>query len=304
MEKALVTGGAGFIGSYLVDKLVQMKIPVMVIDNMSSGQEVNFAHHLGNPNQYNIAFKDIQDPGIESIFSNFQPDTIFHLAARPGVAYSVKNPTISDLSNINGTVHLLELARKYNVRRFIFSSSSSVYGGSEVLPTLETTPLNPKSPYALQKKVGEEYCQLFSKQYGLETVALRYFNIFGKRQLGTSPYAAVIAAFLHAKQNNLRPTIHGDGEQFRDFTPVENVVFANIQAALNSQKCNGQVFNIGCGKRTTVNQIYQMIGGLPPVYTEARPGDVKCSQASIEKAKEYFGYHLVKDFEEAVQSLL
>lgn len=304
IKKALVTGGAGFIGSHLADKLVEMGIEVMVIDNMRSGTESNYIHHISKNKNYQIVFRDIQSLGIYDYFQEFKPDTVFHLAAIPGVAYSVDHVRESDETNVNGTANLLELSREFGVRRFIFSSSSSVYGGSQILPTPEGIPLNPKSPYALQKMIGENYCKLFSAQYGLETVCLRYFNIFGPRQYGWSPYAAVIAAFADSIKTGIPPKIYGDGEQFRDFTYVDNVVNANILAATVDKEMLGEVFNIGCGGSTTVNELHQLMGCAPAEYTATRPGDVKCSQADISRARKLLGYEVEVSFEQGIEKTL
>jgi len=246
----------------------------------------------------------ITSPSIFQIFKNFSPDITFHLAAIPGVAYSVENPHDSDFVNISGTVNILEASKNVNVKRFVFSSSSSVYGGSEVLPTPENTPLNPKSPYALQKKVGEEYCKLFSNTYNLETVCLRYFNVFGPRQYGDSPYASVISSFAESLKNNTQPIIHGDGSQFRDFCPVENVVHANILAATIGGRLIGDVFNIGCGDKTSINDLHRLMGCLPAKYIESRPGDVKCSQADISSASNMLGYKIKKSFNDGLKNTI
>lgn len=306
IKRAIVTGGAGFIGSHLADKLIEMGVKVMVIDNMRSGLESNYLHHIENlrsPN-YQIVFRDIQSLGMYDYFREFRPDTVFHLAAIPGVSYSVDHVRETDETNINGTANLLELSRKFGVRRFIFSSSSSVYGGSQVLPTPESIPLAPKSPYAMQKMVGEQYCKLFSEQYQLETVCLRYFNIFGPRQYGWSPYAAVIAAFADSIKNGTTPKIHGDGEQFRDFTYVDNVVSANIKAATVDTPMLGEIFNVGCGGTTTVNELHQIMGCPPAEYTSPRAGDVKCSQADISRARKMLGYEIETTFEKGIEKTL
>lgn len=305
IKKAIVTGGAGFIGSHVADKLVEMGVDVMVIDNMRSGVESNYIHHINDHKKnYQILFRDIQSLGMYDYFKDFRPDTIFHLAAIPGVAYSVDHVRESDETNVNGTANLLELSRKFEVKRFIFSSSSSVYGGSEILPTPEGIALNPKSPYALQKMIGENYCKLFSAQYGLETVCLRYFNIFGPRQYGWSPYAAVIAAFADSIKNGTPPKIHGDGEQFRDFTYVDNVVNANILAATVSRSMLGEIFNIGCGGHTTINELHKIMGCAPAEFTDSRPGDVKCSQADITRARKILGYDVEVSFEQGIEKTL
>jgi UDP-glucose 4-epimerase len=302
-KRALVTGGAGFIGSHIVDKLLADDCEVFIIDNLRSGFRDNISQHFGHPKCY-FDRRDIQSTGMYEIFRIFKPEVVFHLAAIPGVPFSVKNPTESNETNIQGTVNLLNLSVEHNVKKFIFSSSSSVYGGSEILPTPESVALNPKSPYALQKKVGEEYCKMFSKLYHIDTVCLRYFNVFGPRQFGGSPYSSVISAFAESIRNDIRPTIHGDGTQFRDFCYIDNVVSANLLAASCEQKLNGEAFNIGCGKTTSVNTLASIMGVNKPKYTDERPGDVKCSMADISKAKNMLGYEVLVSFDEGIEKAL
>ena len=301
-ERALVVGGAGFIGSNIVDFLLKRNIRVSVIDNLSSGRMSNIEHNLKNDkfNFYNLDIKN----SIKSVYESERPDIVFFLAAIPKVSYSVENPTETDLVNINGLVNNLEQANKFCVSRFIFSSSSSVYGGSADLPTKESSPLSPQSPYALQKMCGEHYCRLFSSVYGLDTVSLRYFNIFGPRQYGDSPYASVISAFCNAILKNTNPIIYGDGEQFRDFCYVDNVVYANLLSACHSNRLDGEVFNIGCGGRISVNDLCSKMGLLDPSYKEERAGDVKCSQASILHAKKVFGYDIITDFDDGLKKTI
>lgn len=300
---ALVTGGAGFIGSHLVDALMEMGWRVIVVDNLRSGRKSNISQHLDKEN-FTFINKDIQSIGMYDVFDQYRPDYVFHLAAIPGVAYSVSHVREADEVNINGTANLLELSRDFKVKRFIFSSSSSVYGGSTTLPTPEDIPLNPKSPYALQKMIGEQYCKLFSEQYGLESICLRYFNIFGPRQYGDSPYAAVIAAFAESLKQKTNPTIFGDGTQFRDFTNVFNAVDANIKAALCPTPMLGDVFNIGCGGHITINELHKLMGCLPARYTDSRSGDVKCSQADISKAKNILDYKIIVSFEDGLKETI
>jgi len=299
-KRALVTGGAGFIGSHLVENLLSSGYEVFIIDNYRRGRRDNIRHHFNNPKCY-FDKRDIQSSGMYDVFRIFKPEVVFHLAAMSGIPFSVENPTDSDETNIHGTVNLLDLAVKHKTKRFIFSSSSSIYGGSAVLPTPETTPLSPKSPYALQKKVGEEYCKMFSKLYDIETVNLRYFNVFGANQMGDSPYSSVISSFANALRNGERPTIHGDGNQFRDFCHIDNVVSANLLAANYSGVLKGDSFNIGCGTTTTVNKLHELMGVKEAIYTNTRAGDVKCSQADITKAAEVLGYRVVTPFDEGLK---
>lgn len=290
MDRVIVTGAAGFIGSHLADALIADNVQVLGIDNMSSGLEKNFEHHIYNNSKYEIIFEDICSKDLIYIFRDFRPQIVFHLAAIPGVSYSVENPVESNKVNVEGTLNLLECSKRFKVQRFIFSSSSSIYGGADILPTPEAVPASPKSPYAMQKLFSEKYCSLYASQYGLDTVSLRYFNVFGKRQRNDSAYAAVIAAFAKAKKDNIRPVIYGDGSQYRDFCHVDNVVRANILAARHDGKFYGDVFNVGCGKPTTVDELLKMIGCRKPKYEEERAGDVKCSNADISKIKNVLNY--------------
>jgi len=300
MTRAIVTGSEGFIGGHLTDRLLHLGVIVMGIDDMSTGLQSTLDIHQ---KEYNFISEniDITSPDIHNVISHFKPEYIFHLAAKSGVTPSVLAPTSSDFTNINGTVNLLEAAKNAGVKRFIFSSSSSVYGGSDVLPTPETTPLNPKSPYAMQKMVGEQYCKLFYRLYGLDSAVLRYFNVFGPRQRSDSAYAAVIASFCDAEKNGNNPIIFGSGEQFRDFCYVKNVVDANIKAAQEDGKLKGSVFNVGCGGRITVNQLCAIICSKHPIYKEERAGDVFSSQADITKAKRGLGYHADFSFEDGIE---
>ena len=301
--KAIVTGSEGFIGGHLTDKLLNMGVQVLGIDDMSSGLRSTYENHLSYDN-YRGKLISITDNRIKGIFSEFKPDVVFHLAAKSGVTPSVLDPTFSDFTNINGSVNLLEAAKNSGLKRFLFSSSSSIYGGSENLPTHESEPPNPKSPYALQKLTIENYCKLFYKLYGLESISLRYFNIFGPRQRSDSAYAAVIAAFADAKKNGERPKIFGTGEQFRDFTYVKNVVSANILSALTKNVLVGDVINIGCGTKTTINNLCSAICSIEPNYLEKRPGDVFSSQADISSAKALIGYEPEWSFQQGLKDTL
>lgn len=301
--KAIVTGSEGFIGGHLTDRLLNMGVQVLGVDDMSSGLLETYELHLKHEN-YTGKQISITDSRIKSIFSNFQPDVVFHLAAKSGVTPSVLDPTFSDFTNINGSVNLLEAAKDSGVKRFVFSSSSSIYGGSENLPTSESEPANPKSPYALQKLTIEKYCKLFSDLYGLETISLRYFNIFGPRQRSDSAYAAVIAAFADAEKRGERPKIFGTGEQFRDFTYVKNAVRANILAATTDSILSGNVVNVGCGTKTTVNNLCSAICSKDPIYFEERAGDVFSSQAEITSARNLIGYSPKWTFQQGLKETL
>jgi len=301
--KAIVTGSEGFIGGHLTDRLLNMGVQVLGIDDMSSGLQSTYEHHLSYDN-YRGKLIPITDKRISGIFSEFKPDVVFHLAAKSGVTPSVLDPTFSDFTNINGSVNLLEAAKDSGAKRFVFSSSSSIYGGSENLPTPEAEPPDPKSPYALQKLAIEEYCKLFYKLYGLESISLRYFNIFGPRQRSDSAYAAVIAAFADAEKRGERPNIFGTGEQFRDFTYVKNAVNANVLAALSKNILTGDVINIGCGSKTTINNLCSAICSKEPNYLEKRSGDIFSSQADISMAEELIGYRPSFSFQQGLKDTL
>jgi len=259
--RCIVTGGAGFIGSNLVDRLVKDGHEVQVWDNLSTGKKENI----------NIRAIFIQCDISRSydarkqLMLDFKPDVVFHLAAKARVQPSIENPIEFNTVNVNGTLNLLKMSADCGVKRFVYSSSSSVYGNVDITPTPEEHILNPLSPYALQKLIGEQYCKLYSELYGLETVCLRYFNVYGERQLLEGAYCLVMGIFAQQRLNNEPMTIRGDGEQRRDFTYVGDVVDANIKAGFNSKipifKCEGDVFNIGNGDNRSVNQIADLIGG-------------------------------------------
>ena len=255
--KCLVVGGAGFIGSNLVDRLTNEGHKVQVWDNLSTGKRNNV-----NPRAHFVKC-DITR-GYEArkvLMSEFKPDVVFHLAAMARVQPSIENPIEYHNANVNGMLNILNLCVECGVKRFIFSSSSSVYGDVEQLPTTEEAPLNPMSPYALHKLIGEEYCKLYSKIYGLETVSLRYFNVYGERQPIEGAYCLVMGVFAQQKLNGKPMTIRGDGEQRRDFTYVGDVVEANMKVGFTKIKLEGDVFNIGNGDNRSVNEIADMIGG-------------------------------------------
>jgi UDP-glucose 4-epimerase len=303
ISRAIVTGSEGFIGGHLVDELLSMGMTVLGIDDMSSGLESTLEDHLKHDN-YRSKPISINDKRINKVFCDFKPDVVFHLAAKAGVADSVLNPVFTDFVNINGSVNILEATRASGANRFIFSSSSSIYGGSENLPTRESESPNPKSPYALQKLAIEKYCKLYSDIHGLETISLRYFNIFGPRQRADSDYAAVIAAFIDVEASGARPKIYGSGEQFRDFLYVKNAVYANILAAKSENKFSGDILNIGTGSTTTINNLCTLLCSKDPEYLEERQGDVFCSMADISQAKKLIGYSPQWSFEEGLSDTI
>ena len=251
--KYLVTGGAGFIGSNLVDRLIEDGHEVLVIDDRSTGKLENINKKA---EWYNHDISHMTD------FSMFEGvDVVFHLAAKARVQPSIEDPVNFNRVNVTGLLNVLNACVKYKVKRFIYSSSSSVYGDVEQFPTGENTDLNPLSPYALQKLIGEQYCKLFSELYHLETVCLRYFNVYGERQLTEGAYCCVMGIFANQRLNDEPMTIRGNGEQRRDFTYVGDVVDANIKCMDYPLELNGDVFNIGNGDNRSVNQLADMIGG-------------------------------------------
>ena len=290
MAHYLVTGGCGFIGSHLVEALVQKGERVRVFDNCSTGKVENIAHLK---NQIEFVDGDLRElEAVHQVVASV--DYVFHQGARPSVARSVADPILSNNVNINGTLNVLVAARDAGVKRVVYAASSSAYGNIPTLPRSETLSPQPASPYAITKYVGECYCRVFTQVYGLETVALRYFNIFGPRQDPNSQYSAVIPKFIHAYLHSNSPAIEGDGEQSRDFTYIANAVHANLLAC-HAEGVAGEVFNIGCGQQTSINRLASLIGEMmeanaKPVYTSSRPGDVRHSRAAIRKAQQLLGY--------------
>ncbi|HEV3229424.1 MAG TPA: SDR family oxidoreductase [Solirubrobacteraceae bacterium] len=298
--KALVTGGGGFIGSHLVERLVRDGHEVRALDNFSTGRRANLAHLL---DEIELVEGDIQSYERASTAVR-ACEVVFHQAALPSVPRSVQDPLTSNASNVIGTLNVLLAARDAGVRRVIFASSSSVYGANPALPKQETMASEPISPYAAAKLAGENYCRSFREVYGLDTVALRYFNVFGPRQDPTSQYSAVIPKFIAAFLAGDPPTIYGDGEQSRDFTYIDNVVHANLLAA-TSPRVEGFRFNIACGERFTLNRLAAELRELTesdarPRYARVRPGDVPHSQADISAAREALGYRPEVSFREGL----
>ncbi|MCZ3367220.1 MULTISPECIES: SDR family oxidoreductase [Methanobacterium] len=296
-KKVVVTGGLGFIGSHLVEKLSEDNL-VVIIDDQSTGNIENIKHF--NISKIDTTLGDITSINLEEIFDG--ADYVFHEAAVTSVQKSVDDPFISNKVNITGTLKVLEAAKNTDVKKVVLASSSAVYGDTESLPLSEDDPVNPLSPYAVGKTTGELYCNVFSEIYGLPTISLRYFNVFGPRQDPNSQYAAVIPIFIDKILKNESPIIYGDGEQSRDFVSVKHVVAANIMAA--ESKLTG-AFNIGLGKSTTINQLFLMIKeiigiDIQPIYEKERPGDIKYSLADISKA-ESLGYDPKADFKEELK---
>ena len=301
MAGYVVTGGAGFIGSHIVEELLRRNETVKVIDNFSTGKRENVKPFEGAAE---IIDADIsQAKNLAQLLKG--ADYVVHQAAIPSVPKSIIDPVKSHEANVNGTLQLLVACREAGVKRVVYASSSSLYGDSPTLPKHEGMMPNPLSPYGAQKLFGETYCQVFTKSYGLETVSLRYFNVFGPRQDATSQYSGVLALFIPAVLEGRRPTIYGDGEQSRDFTYVKNVVEANLLAC-KAPGVAGQFFNIACGDRITVNSMLQDINkitgkDISPVYADARAGDIKHSQADITRAKERLSYEPRVSFEEGLR---
>jgi UDP-N-acetylglucosamine/UDP-N-acetyl-alpha-D-glucosaminouronate 4-epimerase len=301
MATYVVTGGGGFIGSHIVEELLRRHETVKLIDNFSTGKRANVDAFK---NQAEIIEFDIAEAkNLVELFKG--ADYVIHQAAIPSVPKSILDPVTSHRSNVNGTLNVLIAARDAGVKRVVYASSSSLYGDSPTLPKHEEMMPKPLSPYGAQKLFGEMYCQVFTRSYGLETVALRYFNVFGPRQDPSSPYSGVLALFIPAVLQDRRPTIHGDGLQSRDFTYVQNVVEANLLAC-TVPGVGGQVFNIARGDRITVNSILQQINKITgkdvsPIYSEPRSGDIKHSQADITRAREHLGYEAAISFEEGLR---
>ncbi len=298
--KALVTGGAGFIGGHLVDALLAQGASVRVIDNFSTGRRSNLEHNLG---RIELVEGDIADPEA-CARAMHGIDTVFHEAAIPSVARSVRDPVASNQANVSGTVMVLDQARKAGVRKLVYAASSSAYGDTPTLPKVETMTPAPLSPYAVSKLTGEHYVTVFGRLYGFETVSLRYFNVFGPRQDPASEYAAVIPKFVTTILDGGAPTVHGDGEQTRDFCFIENTVSANLLAAKATTR--GEVVNVACGARISLNELLRRINGLLGTdvtanYGPGRAGDVRDSLADIAAAKKLLGYEILFDVQAGLE---
>jgi len=300
-KKVLVTGGAGFIGSHLVDALVAANCDVRVLDNFSTGHLCNLKH---SENHFKFYKGDIRDQDI-LIKASKDCDSIFHQAAVVSVPKTVDNPVDSALVNDMGTLYVLEAARKNGVKRVVLASSCAVYGDDPEIPKHEKMRPKPQSPYAVQKLNGECYARLYFDLYGVETVSLRYFNVYGPRQDPSSPYSGVISIFMTKASTKKAPVIFGDGNQFRDFIFVKDVVKANLLGA-NGNKAQGKIFNIGTGKNVRINELWQMIRQLTgnliePRYEPARAGDIRESVASIDLAQKDLGFEPEYSFERGLK---
>ena len=303
MSKYLVTGGAGFIGSHLTEELVRRGHSVRVADSLITGKRSNLDHIKGvDFLEGDLADEPFARRAVEGI------DYVLHQAAIPSVPRSVKDPITSNRANVDATLNVLVAARDAKVKRLVFAGSSSAYGNTPTLPKHEEMPTNPLSPYALQKVIGEQYLQMFTTLYGLETVSIRYFNVFGPRQDPSSPYSGVISVFATALLENRSPKIYGDGEQTRDFTYVANVVDGVLRAC-EAKDASGEVINVATAGRISLNDLFramrEIVGAqVEPTYVESRAGDVRDSQADISKARRLLGYTPMVSFEEGLRQTI
>jgi nucleoside-diphosphate-sugar epimerase len=303
MTRYLVTGGAGFIGSHLAEELARRGERVRIVDSLVTGKRRNLARvPAAEFIEGDLADLDVARRAVEGC------TYVLHQAAIPSVPRSVEDPITSNRSNVDATLSVLVAARDAGVRRVVYAGSSSAYGDTPTLPKREDMAPNPLSPYALQKLVGEQYMQMFTRLYGLETVTIRYFNVFGPRQDPSSPYSGVISVFISALVDGRRPTIYGDGEQTRDFTYVANVVDGVLRAC-DAAEASGEVINVATGGRISLNHLFQAVRALTgaavePVYADARAGDVRHSQADTGKARELLGYTPAVSFEEGLRRTL
>jgi UDP-glucose 4-epimerase len=301
MSTFLVTGAAGFIGCNIVGELVRAGGKVRALDNLATGHIENLA-----PVRQKIQWHETDIRDLESIRPDFEGvDYVIHLAAIPSVPRSVSDPLASNSANIDGTLNVLLAARDAGVKRVVFAASSAAYGDHPALPRVESQEPRPLSPYALTKLTGEYYCKIFTRVYGLETVSLRYFNIFGPHQSPDSPYSGVLSLFISAYMNGQTPTIFGDGEQSRDFTYVENAVDATLRAC-TAPNASGEVINVGTGERHTLNETIKLLGRifghqLTPRYDVPRAGDVKHSHADISLSRKLLGYEPAVRFEDGLK---
>ena len=300
MKTCLVTGGAGFIGSNIVRALLERGDRVRILDNLTTGRSTNVVDLLEH---VELLEGDLRDAELvrEAVRG---VDAVLHQAALPSVARSVGDPLTSHQVNATGTLGLLVAARDAGVRRFVYASSSSVYGDTPVLPKSEDLPTNPLSPYAVSKLAGEQYCRVFTRLYGLETVCLRYFNVFGPHQDPASEYAAVVPKFIAAMTRGEPPLVHGDGTQSRDFSYISNVINANLLAA-DTPGVGGEVFNVACGRRSSLLDLVEVLNRIlgtriEPRFDDPRPGDVMHSLADISRAERLLGYEPVVHFEEGL----
>ena len=305
-QKALVAGGAGFIGSHIVDKLLENEIEVTVFDNLSTGSMRNLVQHKHNKNLHFVKGDIRNAEQVKVAMKNI--DAVFNDAAVVSVRLSIDNPTLVNDVNVNGTLNLLKASADSGVQRFIQASSASVYGDPEKLPATEDMLPKPMSPYAVSELAAESYARAFYKTYGLETVCLRYFNVYGPRQ-SYSPYTGAITIFMNQLLNNQPITVFGDGKQTRDFVYVDDVATADI-LALTKKEATGEIFNVATGKATNVNQLVRTLVRIvgkartEPLHVEPKPGEIKRSCASIEKAKKVLGYNPIFTIDNGLMHLV
>jgi nucleoside-diphosphate-sugar epimerase len=304
--KALVTGGAGFIGSHIVDRLLDNNITVTILDNFSSGKQENLdSAYMNYGNDFGLVRGDIRDYN-SCLYASRDVDVIFHQAALRSVPKSLNDPHEYNNVNINGTLNILKAAVENNVRRVVFASSSSIYGDTEIFPLSEEDSPQLISPYALTKLAGEYYMRIFNANYGLETVALRYFNVFGPRQALDDEYAVVIPKFIHSIINDENPPIYGDGGQSRDFTYIDNVVDANILAATTGD-IKHEVLNVANGQSHTILELVRLLNeitckDIEPEFNPVRQGDIYKTLADIRKTQEVIGYEPRTGFRKGLES--
>ncbi|MBI3991581.1 MAG: SDR family oxidoreductase [Candidatus Omnitrophica bacterium] len=291
MSLYLITGGAGFIGSHIAEELIRQKEKVRIVDNFVTGKKENLSGVL---DEIELIEGDIRDQALmREVTAGV--DYVLHQAALRSVPRSVEDPVSSNDVNVNGTLNLLVASRDNKVKRLVYASSSSVYGNAEILPKSEGQKPEPVSPYAVSKLAGEDYCRVFSLIYGLETVSLRYFNVFGPKQDPASQYAVAIPKFIFAYLKNQPPEVHGDGLQSRDFTYIQNVVKANL-LAVTAKNVSGRVFNVACGEKWTLMDILSELNRIfgkeiSPKFTKSRQGDVRHTLADLKQAETFLGYH-------------
>ena len=302
----LVTGGAGFIGSHLVDRLMAEGYEVIVLDNLSTGKIENVQYHLNNQ-KFNLVKGNVQNSrDVNKAIKD--ADIVFHVAAFVNVPLSIENPMLVNNINIRGTLNLLQASLKKNIERFIYVSTCAVYGEARYLPISEEHPTEPLSPYGISKLAAEKYCKIFNRTFGLKTVCLRYFNVYGSRQL-KGPYSAVITRFIDRLKENEPPIIYGDGEQSRDFLYVEDAVEA-CMLSLSSENCIGEVINVGTGIKTTINELADLLiklmkkAHITLIHAEPGKGDIKNSYADISKAQKMLGYKPKVTLENGLKKLL